>query len=92
MKLYVCGAGTHAGSFGHPCGKAANALDEAGHKYETVVVRGFKSVPFTTGGGKRDEVIRLSGQKNVPILVLDDGEVVTGSKTIVGWAADHPAS
>lgn len=92
MKLYVCGAGTRAGSLGHPCGKAANALEEAGHGYETVVVRGFKNVPFTTGSGQRDEVIRLSGQKSVPILVLDDGEVVTGSKTIVAWAADHPVS
>ncbi|MGA1212205.1 MAG: glutathione S-transferase N-terminal domain-containing protein [Solirubrobacterales bacterium] len=39
----------------------------------------------------RAGIERLSGQRAVPILVLDDGEVITGTRTIVEWAADHPA-
>jgi glutathione S-transferase len=39
-------------------------------------------------------VKRLSGTNDVPILVLDDGEVVSGSGRIVRvrWAREHPAS
>ncbi|MCB0866851.1 MAG: glutathione S-transferase domain-containing protein, partial [Solirubrobacterales bacterium] len=39
----------------------------------------------------RDEVKDLSGQENVPILVLDDGEVISGSGTIADWAKANPA-
>jgi glutathione S-transferase len=35
-------------------------------------------------------VRKLSGQNLVPILVLDDGEVVSGSSTIARWAREHP--
>jgi hypothetical protein len=28
----------------------------------------------------------------VPILVLDDGQVVSGSSTIARWAKEHPHS
>jgi glutathione S-transferase len=28
----------------------------------------------------------------VPILVLDDGEVVSGSGAIARWAREHPSS
>jgi glutathione S-transferase len=37
----------------------------------------------------RAEIEKLSGQRAVPILVLDDGEVVTGSGRIVAWAKDR---
>jgi glutathione S-transferase len=37
----------------------------------------------------RAEVERISGQRAVPILVLDDGEVITGSGRIVAWAKAH---
>lgn len=39
----------------------------------------------------RAEVERLSGQRAVPILVLDGGEVVVGSGAIVRWTQEHPA-
>ena len=39
----------------------------------------------------RAEVKRLSGTNEVPILVLDDGEVVSGSGEIARWAQQHPA-
>ena len=34
----------------------------------------------------------LSGTNEVPILVLDDGEVISGSGTIARWAREHPAA
>lgn len=46
---------------------------------------------WPTRGRDRAEVKQLSGQQSVPILVLDDGEVITGSATIVKWAREHPA-
>ena len=33
----------------------------------------------------------MSGQRWVPVLVTDDGEVVQDSKKIVAWAEAHPA-
>ena len=33
---------------------------------------------------------KLSGTNEVPILVLDDGEVISGSGTIARWAKEHP--
>jgi glutathione S-transferase len=39
----------------------------------------------------RAEIERLSGQRAVPILVLDKGEVITGSAAIVGWAQANRA-
>jgi hypothetical protein len=37
-------------------------------------------------------VKELSGTNEVPILVLDDGEVISGSSTIARWAREHPAA
>lgn len=92
MILYTCPARKAAPSL-HPCGKAAKALDDAGHSYEQRAVGGgslmFWSWP--TRARDRAEIQRLSGQRAVPILVLDD-EVITGSGAIVQWArANAPA-
>jgi glutathione S-transferase len=96
MVLYTCGQKKRGGSLGplHPCGHAAKALDDAGHSYELKVVGGYRLMPWTWAnrGGDRAEVRELSGQNNVPILVLDDGEVVSGSGDIVRWAQQHPSS
>jgi len=35
---------------------------------------------------------KLSGTNEVPILVLDDGEVISSSGTIARWAREHPAA
>ncbi len=93
MKLYTCPARTLGGTapiVQHPCGVAANALDEAGHEYETQAVGGFKNLPFSRRG-RRDEIVSLTGQEDVPVLLLDDGTVVQGSRRIVEWAAANPA-
>jgi glutathione S-transferase len=90
--LYTCSLEKAAGGLpaplAHPCGRAAKALDEAGHSYEIEQVNGGTLKLWTWPSRARDraEVERLSGQRAVPILVLDDGEVITGSAQIVSWA------
>jgi len=100
MKLYTCAFKTQGSNYPgplvhvHPCGKAAKALDEAGHTYEIEVVKGG-SLKFWTWPSRakdRAEVEQLSGQRAVPILVLDNGGVVSGSGEIVRWAEENPAS
>src|SRR5438270_12088587 len=99
MVLYMCAMGRTGGSvpkpFAHPCARAAKALDDVGHSYEVEQVRGGTMKLWTWPARARDraEVERLSGQRGVPILVLDDGEVIVGSAEIVSWAQSHsPAS
>ena len=90
--LYTCEMGSSFGSLpgplAHPCGRAAKALDEAGHSYEPKQVKGgtFKFWTWPSRARDRAEVERLSGQRAVPILVLDSGEVVAGSGEIARWA------
>ncbi|MEX1141062.1 MAG: glutathione S-transferase N-terminal domain-containing protein [Thermoleophilaceae bacterium] len=96
MVLYICPTGKRFGGLpgpaAHPCGRAAKALDDAGHAYETKSVRGgsFQFWTWPARAQDRAEVRELSGQNGVPILVLDDGKVVSGSGRIVRWAADNP--
>jgi glutathione S-transferase len=92
MVLYTCGQQTSVPAL-HPCGKAGKALDDAGYTYELKVVGGYRLMPWTWAVRARDraEVEELSGQRQVPILILDDGEVISGSGTIAGWAKDNPA-
>lgn len=98
MVLYTCTDGKSFGGapppFAHPCGRAAKALDDAGHEYEWKKVKGGTLKLWTWPNRARDraEVERLSGQRAVPILVLDDGEVVVGSGAISRWAQRHPAT
>jgi glutathione S-transferase len=90
MRIYTC---KDKKAFGgaHPCIKALNALDEAGHTYEQKYVDGgvLKLWTLPNRGRDRAEVEQLSGQRSVPILVLDGGEVITGSGKIVEWAKQN---
>jgi glutathione S-transferase len=92
VVLYTCTDGKILGdlpaAIAHPCGRAAKALDDAGHSYGWKKVKGGRLKFWTWSARARDraEVERLSGQRAVPILVLDDGGVVTGSAAIVRWA------
>ena len=95
MKLYICwGTFQTPRPGGHPCANAHNALKEAGHDPEVVKVHGLgvgpKFLNVMTSG--RREVEEISGQREVPVLVLDDGEVITDSENIVEWAAANPAA
>src|ERR1039458_1566099 len=92
MVLYTCPARTHGANapiVKHPCGVAAQALDEAGYRYEVKVVGGFKKVPFSRRG-KRQEILELTGQEDVPVLITDDRSVVTGTAAIQAWANAPP--
>ncbi len=92
MILNTCNQKDHGPHQLHPCRKAGHALKEAGYEYEIKTKKGYTLMPWTWGSRKSDraDVEKLSGQINVPILVLDDGEVVTGSGTIAKWAKEHP--
>jgi glutathione S-transferase len=92
--LYTCGQKKTGPRALHPCAKAGKALDDAGYEYELRTVGGYRLMPWTWGrrDGDRVEVKKLSGTNEVPILVLDDGEVISGSGTIASWASEHPAA
>ena len=98
VVLYTCSLEKAAGGLpvplAHPCGRAAKALDDSGHPYEIKQVKGgsFKFWTWPSRAKDRAEVEQLSGQRGVPILVLDNGEVIAGSGHIVSWArASEPA-
>jgi len=59
-----------------PCGRAARSLKEAGVEFETERVAVRKS--------KRPEIVELTGQKRIPVLVHGD-EVIHDSKRIVEY-------
>ncbi len=98
MVLYVCPSGTSFGGLpapiAHPCGRAAKALDDAGHSYEIKTVKGGMLKFWTLPSRARDraEIEQLSGQRAVPMLVLDDDNVIAGSGAIVEWAEASQSS
>ena len=96
MKLYVCygtwttGAPVHK----HPCGEARKALVRAGYRPEVIRSYGLGPLPSVVNdltSGRR-EVKRLTGNYWVPVLVLDDGTAIQGSKQIADWAAQNPVA
>jgi glutaredoxin len=91
--LYTCGQKKSFGSVGHACGRAAKALDQAGYEYEIRDLPGYRLVPWTWGERRRgrEEIRQMTGQINLPVLALDEGETVVGSGKIVEWAKAHPA-
>lgn len=96
MKLYVC-YGTWKPAprpGGHACGTAYHALKDAGHEPEVELTYGLGLAPGFVNDlspGRR-EVKRLTGSYWVPVLVLDTGEVIQGSREIAKWAKANPAS
>jgi hypothetical protein len=94
MKLYICwGTFQTPRPGGHPCHNAYQALRMAGYDPELVKVYGLGVGPrvfqWVTDG--RREVEELTGQREVPVLVTDAGEVINDSKRIVAWAEENPA-
>ena len=94
MKLYVCyGLFPSPRPGGHPCKNAAEALREAGHDPQIVKSYGLGILPdavanWTPGRRRAKE---LTGSSVVPVLELDDGIGIGGSKDIVRWARANPA-
>ena len=93
MKLYICwGTFPSPRPGGHPCRNAYHALKEAGHDPEVVKTYGTGLLPEGLNAkAGRGPVVEKTGQKWVPVLVLDDGEVIQDSKKIVAWAKKNPA-
>jgi hypothetical protein len=94
MKLYICwGTFGSPRPGGHPCRNAYEAVKEAGYEPEVIKSYGLGILPgvFNQTQGRK-EVKELTGKFTVPVLVTDDGEVISDSKNIVAWAKAHPAA
>ena len=91
MVLYTCGGAKRLSSV-HPCGRAAKALDQAGHSYQLRTMPGHRLLPWTwpERNSGRARIKAITGSHNLPVLVLDDGIAVAGSGSIVAWAREHP--
>ena len=72
VKLHRC-SNTWVKVSGHPCWKVQKALDEQGIEYE--VVKG----PLRRG--KRDDIERLSGQRQYPVIEFEDGSIYRAEST-----------
>ena len=95
MKLYICWNTMQTPRpGGHPCANAYKALTDAGYEPQVSKVKGLgvgpKWMHLMTDG--RREVEELTGQRAVPVLVLDDGKIISDSKAIKEWAAANPAA
>jgi glutaredoxin len=92
VVLYTCGQKKALGSLGHPCGRAARALDNAGYEYEIRPLPGYRYLPWTWDERRKGRAViqEMTGQIGLPVLVLDEGEPVVGSGKIVDWAHAHP--
>ena len=93
MKLYVCwGTFPTPRPGGHPCANAYRALKDVGHEPEVIKSYGLAilpDVPFNqTPGRKRAK--ELTGSAMVPVLELDDGTAIGGSREIADWANANP--
>jgi hypothetical protein len=91
MRLNVCYGTfwTPRPPHGHPCRNAYKALRSAGHDPEVKRVYGGPFGPLKDTPGRR-RVRELTGQSWVPVLELDDGSTVQGSREIIDWARAHP--
>jgi glutathione S-transferase len=66
VKLYRC-SNVWVKIGAHPCWRVQSALDSAGIEYEIVKGPARRS--------RRDELERLSGQRQYPVIVFEDGRV-----------------
>ena len=74
MKLYRCITPTDRLC---PCGKVARELKTAGIEFET------ERVPLSTNPDKRANIVEMTGQPRVPVLLEDDGTATHDSKRII---------
>ena len=88
LTLYVCHI-DEGGPKPHACRRAQRALRSAGHDFEKIVfARGKLFGLFTKG--RRPELKALSGQEQLPVLVLPDRSTVNGAARIIAWAEANP--
>jgi glutaredoxin len=72
VKLYRC-SNLWVKVGGHPCWRVQKALDEQGVEYEIV------AGPLRKG--KRDDIERLSGQRQYPVIEFEDGSAYREQST-----------
>lgn len=85
--LYVC-HGDEGGPKIHPCRRVQEALHVAGIEYEKVVAAHGSPIPFLRKGS-REELREATGQTKLPVLKLADGQVIGGSRAILGWVSQQ---
>jgi glutathione S-transferase len=85
--LFVCHGDT-GGPKVHPCRKVQEAMNAAGIEYEKVVAGHGSPIPFLRKGS-REELRQATGDTKLPTLKLPDGTVLTHSKAILKWVAEH---
>jgi glutathione S-transferase len=84
LTLYVCHI-DEGGPRPHACKRAQRGLRGAGHHFEKIVyARGRPFGLFTKG--RRPELKAMSGQEQLPVLMLPDGSTICGSAKIIAWA------
>ncbi len=89
--LHVCHLDRGGPRF-HPCRRTHEALEAAGHRYETNTFDRNRPFGLFTKG-KRPELMALTGQEKLPVLQLTDGRMIAGSGEIIAWAkANRPAA
>lgn len=94
MKLYICWALFEIpGKRGHPCTYAHDKLVENGHDPEVIKSYGWTKLPkwFNLSKGRR-MARELTGSDLVPLLVLEDGTTIQGSRPIGTWARENPTN
>ena len=75
MKLYRCKT---PGDRLCPCGRVARELKAAGFEFEV------ERVPLSSAAAQRANIIELTGQPKVPVLVEDDGRArATHDSTLI---------
>jgi glutathione S-transferase len=74
MKLYRCITPSDRLC---PCGRVARELKRAGFEFET------ERVPLSAKPENRQNIIELTGQPHVPVLVEDEGSATHDSKRIL---------
>ena len=92
MRLYVCWGTFQTFGPGHPCRNALDALQAAGHEPEVIRSYGWGALPAALNRSEgRRLARRATGKSWIPLLVTDSNKLITGSKSIQAWAAEHPA-
>jgi hypothetical protein len=92
MKLYVCWGTFQTFGPGHPCRNALDALRAAGHEPEIIRSYGWGLLPAVLNRSEgRRLAQRVTGKSWIPMLLTDDGDVITGTRKIKAWAQGRPA-
>jgi glutathione S-transferase len=85
--LFVC-HGDDGGPRIHPCRRVQESLRAAGIEYDKVIAGHGSPIPFLRTGS-RDQLHAATGATKLPALKLPDGTVMTHSRAILAWIAEH---